>query len=98
MYLDCIPNCIFEDQNKVLTSILSYEEISKVFFSFDGDKAPGLDGFPFLFFHKYWGIISVDVCNEVKAFFGSRKLLKELNGTFLSLITKKSGAGSMDQF
>ena len=92
MFLDYIPSCISEDQNKFLTSIPSNEEITKVVFSFDGDKAPGPDGFPFLFFHKYWHIIREDVCNGVKEFFGSRKFLKELNGTFLDLIPKKLGA------
>ena len=94
--MDYIPNYITKDQNKFLTTILSNEEITKAIFFFDGDKALGPDGFPFLFFHKYWSIISANVCNGVKEFFGSRKILKELNGTFLALLPKKSGADSMD--
>ena len=96
MFLECIPDCISKDHNKFLTTILSNEEITKVICSFDGDKTPGPDGFPFLFFHKYWHIICEDVCNGVKEFFGSRKILKELNGTFLALIPKNLGADSMD--
>ena len=40
----------------------------------------------------------MDICNGVKEFFGSRRILKELNGTFLDLITKKPGADSLDLF
>ena len=46
----------------------------------------------------YWHIIQEDVYNGVKEFFGSRKILKELKGTFLALIPKKPCADSMDQF
>ena len=40
----------------------------------------------------------MDVCNGVKEFFGFENILKELNGTFLSLISKKSRADSLDLF
>ena len=96
MFLECIPTCIFEAQNLSLTSIPSSDEISKAIFSFEGDKAPGPDGFPLLFFHKYWHIIGADVSNGVKEFFGSRNLLRELNWTFIALIPKKLGADSFD--
>ena len=51
-----------------------------------------------MFFHKYWHIIGANVCNGVKEFFGSRNILRELNGTFIALILKKLGIVSMDQF
>ena len=34
----------------------------------------------------------------MKELFGSRRILKELNGTFLALIPKKPGADSLDMF
>ena len=98
MFLESIPSCIFEAQNSSLTSIPSLDEISIVVFSFEGNKAPGPNGFPLLFFHKYWHIIGVDVSNGVKEFFGSRNLLRELNGTFIALIPNSLGADSLDQF
>lgn len=36
--------------------------------------------------------------NAVKEFFGSRRILKELNSTFIALIPKVSGAESMGNF
>lgn len=83
LFLECIPSCVSEDQNMFLTSIPSSDEIYKAIFSFEGGKAPGPHGFPLLFFHKYWHIIGADICNGVKEFFGSRNILKELNGTLL---------------
>lgn len=98
LFLESIPSCISRAQNSFLSSIPSLDEISKAIFSFKGDKASGPNGFPLLFFHKYWHIIGTDVCNGVKEFFGSRNLLRELNGTFISLIPKKPGADYLDQF
>lgn len=97
-FLECIPSYVSKDQNLFLTSIPSNVEISQAIFSFEGDKALGPDGFPLFFFHKYWHSIGMDICNGVKEFFGSRNILKQLNGTFLALIPKKLGANSMDLF
>ena len=64
--MQCIPKSITKDHNNGLTSIPSKEEITKVVFSFEGDKAPSPDGFPFLFFQNYWHIIQEDASNGVK--------------------------------
>lgn len=49
--LDVIPNMVLEDINKdQCVSIPSSNEIKRSVFSFEGNKAPGPDGFPFLFF------------------------------------------------
>ena len=52
-FLHCIPSCVSTDQNSFLTSIPSNVEISQVVFSFEDDKALGLDGFLLFFFQKY---------------------------------------------
>lgn len=54
-------------------------------FSFEGNKALGLDGFLMLFFQWLWEIVEDEVVNVIKEFFGSRCLL---NSTFLVLIPK----------
>lgn len=46
----------------------------------------------------FWEIISKDVINATKEFFGSRKLLKELNSTFIVLIPKKPSAKRFGDF
>ena len=44
-----IPKMVDERMNKDLTSIPSSKEIEEVVMSFEGDKAPSLDGFYPLF-------------------------------------------------
>lgn len=84
--------------NVSLSSIPSILEIKNGIFSFDGNKAPSSDGFPMFFFQDFWDIVEKDVSNGVKEFFGARRLLKEMNDTFISLIPKIQGADSMDKF
>lgn len=96
--LDSIPTILGDDQNDHLTAIPSHDEILIAINSFEGNKAPGPDGFLMFFFQMYQHIIGDDVTRAVKEFFGARKLLKEVNGTFIALIPKKMGVDSMDLF
>lgn len=50
------------------------------------------------FFQSFWHIVEIDICNGVKEFFDSRRLLKELNVTFIVLILKILGADSLNKF
>lgn len=70
----------------------------KVVFSFEGNKAPGPNEFPMFFFQWFWDIIENDVMNVVKELFGSRRILKELNATFVVLIPKKPRAMEFEAF
>ncbi|GJR61917.1 RNA-directed DNA polymerase, eukaryota, reverse transcriptase zinc-binding domain protein [Tanacetum coccineum] len=65
-------------------------EIKKAMFSIGDNKAPGPDGYPAKFFKEAWHIVGTDVCNAVKEFFSSAKLLGELNTNIISLILKIS--------
>jgi hypothetical protein len=42
-------------------------------------KAPGLDGFPGLFFKHYWEIVGPQVICTIQSFFCSGWLLQKLN-------------------
>ncbi|GKC71737.1 hypothetical protein Tco_1117620, partial [Tanacetum coccineum] len=53
------------------------------------DRAPGPDGYTFVFFKKGWNIVGQDVCNAVRDFFSNRQLCKKDNHTFLALIPKE---------
>ncbi|KAL8124533.1 hypothetical protein AgCh_012252 [Apium graveolens] len=67
---------------------VSSEEIKEVIFQMGDDKASGLNGYSALFFKKAWVVIGEDVCQAVKEFFVTGKLLKEVNATLLALNPK----------
>lgn len=96
--LDAIPSLVFEEKNKILYAIPKGEEIYKVFFSLQGDKSPGPDDFPMLFFQKEWKLVGKDVYDSIKEFFSAKIMLKETSSTFLCLILKKIATDSLDQF
>ena len=61
-------------------------------------KAPGLDGFPALFYKHYWDIVADQAVLATQNFFRDGWLLRNLNQTFISLIPKKPGACNFNQF
>lgn len=61
-------------------------------------KAPGPDGYFAEFFKKAWSIIGGDVVATIKSFFESGKLLKEVNGTIITLVPKKLNPSTMGDF
>ena len=52
-----MPNCISEEDNTILRSIPSLEEIKETLFQMHDIKAPRLDGFPALIYKEFWPII-----------------------------------------
>lgn len=63
-------------------------EIKEAMFSIDVDKTAGPDGYTSKFFKVAWSIVGSDVCDAVREFFSSGKLLGEFNANLISLIPK----------
>ena len=61
-------------------------------------KAPGLDGIPAAFYQRFWPTLQHDILNMVKAFFHLGFLLKSLNHTFISFISKVPIPERLTQF
>ncbi|GJZ70110.1 RNA-directed DNA polymerase, eukaryota, reverse transcriptase zinc-binding domain protein, partial [Tanacetum coccineum] len=57
-------------------------------FGIGDDKAPGPDGFTSKFFKKSWKTTGKDVCEAVREFFKTNKLLGEVNATLITLVPK----------
>lgn len=96
--LEVIPTCIMEDHNRRLMEQVSLEEVKKVVFSLGAEKSPRQDGFPALFFQKFWDIMAEDIHGVVEE---SRKggfILKYFNNTCMALIPKKAEINSFDDF
>jgi hypothetical protein len=67
-------------------------------FSMKGNKAPGPDGFSASFYQKAWPVVGSCVEEAVLEFFGSGKLLKEVNSTIITLVPKKRNPSSMGDY
>ena len=72
------------------------EEVVGVLKAFNGDKAPGPDGFPMAFFQSCWDVVHNEVMESIKYFHEVGTFTKSLNATFLTLIPKKVAAEVKD--
>ena len=78
-----VPLLVSRGMNAELT-----KEVTEAVFQIRMYKAPGPDGFSGVFFQKYWNIVKGEVIEDVRSFFRTTHLLKELNRTDIVLIPK----------
>ncbi|KAL4304364.1 hypothetical protein GQ457_10G028210 [Hibiscus cannabinus] len=76
-----------EFQNSLVAPI-THQEIKKVLFSMNGNKAPGPDGYSAKFFQAAWGIVGGDFLRAVQYFFISCSLPYAFNSTIITLVPK----------
>ena len=89
----------FSDLDKHDMRIIpDWHEIKVTIFNMGSLKAPGPDGFPALFFKKFWHIVSEDVISVVRSFFISGKMPTNLNDTNLVLIPKNESPENISHF
>ena len=89
--LTSIPNLLQDHHNSMLKVIPSPQQIYHALISLPIDKAPRLDGFLTFIFQIYWEVVKGDVVKVVGDFVWAKNLLKELNATFMVLISKILG-------
>ncbi|KAL2898061.1 hypothetical protein RDABS01_039843 [Bienertia sinuspersici] len=85
-------------QRERLIGHFTKDEIKQALFAIHGDKAPGLDEFGSHFYKDNWEIVGEQTYEAVLSFFESRKLLKEVNSTFRSLIPKVTCPNDVSEF
>jgi hypothetical protein len=56
---------VTEEQNLILDADFSEKEVKEAVFGSYADSAPGPDGFPFLFYQKFWELIKPDLMGMV---------------------------------
>ncbi|ONI00414.1 hypothetical protein PRUPE_6G087800 [Prunus persica] len=96
--LNCVHASITEAQNKRLTDPFSMEEVRTAVKQLGSLKAPGPDGFPGLFYDRFWEIIQNFVNNLVTDFFLGNSRLELLNHTHIVLIPKIPKPTSVNHF
>ena len=70
----------------------------KLFFGSYADGASGPDGFPFLFYQKFWEVIKTDFMNMVRKFEVGELDIARLNYVMLTLISKEVEATELKKF
>ena len=94
---DNLPKLSREQQDS-LTRRISEEEVKQAIFQMEGDKAPGPDGFPPLFFQSFWEVVKSDTLRMVQCCLETSHGCKALNKAFILLLPKKSGAEKLADF
>ena len=89
---------ITAEENNLLEAPLSEEEIKEAVFRSYADGAPGPDGFPFLFYQKFWEVIKTDLMNMVRKFEVGELDIARLNYVMLTLISKEVEATELEKF
>jgi len=85
-------------QQHVLAQDVTREEIKHAMFSLKNNKAPGPDGFNAGFFKRMWHIGGEDVIIVVSSFFQTRRMLREMNATSISLVPKVANHTRLTDF
>ncbi|XP_028785542.1 uncharacterized protein LOC114741444 [Neltuma alba] len=73
------------------------EEIREAMFSIGAFKAPGMDGFPAVFFQKEWHVVEEEVVTSIKKLWNGELEMKEVNDTLIVLIPKVDRPENMKQ-
>ncbi|CAM8959461.1 unnamed protein product [Rhodiola kirilowii] len=74
--------------NEMLIAPFTEGEVKRALFQMHPTKAPGLDGFPALFYQSNWDIMGQDVVREALVRLNSGVLNTDLNETLIVLVPK----------
>ncbi|GJY53975.1 RNA-directed DNA polymerase, eukaryota [Tanacetum coccineum] len=72
----------------MLESPISRDEVRNAVWGCEENKSPGLDGFTFEFFLKFWDTLGSDFCAVVEWFFDHSSFSRGCNSSFIALILK----------
>ncbi|XP_038978394.1 uncharacterized protein LOC120108761 [Phoenix dactylifera] len=89
---------VLEEETAALIRSVSEREIRDAVRSLKRDKAPGPDGFPPLFFQRYWMIVGRDVTTAIQQFFSTAVMAADWQRTFITLKLKRQDATEPSHF
>lgn len=84
--------------NLSLNMPFSSVEVNQALSQMSPLKSPGPDGFPAVFFHRYWDILGADVSSCVLNFLNHMHLPRLLNFTFIVRIPKVTSPKRITEF
>lgn len=96
--LDNIHREVSNEQNADLSKPFSMNEIVTATKQLGSLKAPGPEGFPGMFYSKYWSTVQENINQTIAAFFRDEITIDSLNKTNIVLIPKVSLPESVNQF
>jgi hypothetical protein len=80
------------DDLRDLEQNFTIEELKVAVFDLVGDKAPGPDGFPMLFYQRFWDILKDDLFSIVMLFNNGDITFDSFDYSYIALIPKKSNS------
>ena len=83
-----IKPVVTEEMNEDLNMVFTPDEVAVALKQMSPLKAPGPDGLPPLFYHKYWHLIGEEVTKAVLTCLNTGKILRAINHTYITLIPK----------
>ncbi|KAL4278205.1 hypothetical protein GQ457_03G006070 [Hibiscus cannabinus] len=86
------------EQRLSLESEFYETEVWEVIRDFDGNRAPGPDGFNMNFFKRYWDLLKEDIMKFFSDVYLHRNWDANLNHSFLTLIPKKRNPSSLEDY
>nr|GEW69779.1 reverse transcriptase [Tanacetum cinerariifolium] len=98
IFFDKMCRQLVDMNNNVLRLQEKFLEKETKISELERKKSPGEDGFPGMFYQKYWNLIRYSVCKVVRYFFDTENMLPELNKTLVVLIPKTSSPETLAQF
>ncbi|KAA3457895.1 reverse transcriptase [Gossypium australe] len=96
--LEGIDRCITQEINDELNSPFKEAEVYAALKGMAPLKAPGLDGFPALFFQKFWHIVGKEVLEYCLGVLNEGKGIESANMTDIVLIPKVSQPTALANF
>lgn len=81
-----------------LTHIPTESEVKNALDAISEDKAPGSDRFTMRIFKVLWDFIKFNLVAGLTHLFLGRSMVREVNRTFITLISKMKGVEQMEEF